>query len=255
MTHDMWVKSLDPKVKGTWNLHTHLPDSLDFFIILSSISGIIGNPAQANYAAGNNYEDAIAHYRRARGLASTTLNVGLVSDAAHFAADSTTFETTIEEYLKRYGHLAPVTVTDREMQLAIEAIMRGDTEVPPQIQVGINSEVPRGDEALNPWSKERKFDLRIERLEASEGDGEKKVSLAEELSLAETGREAVGAMEHALKVHVAAAMTAAAEDIDSEKPLYSFGSKSFNSFPSHPPSCGLIDWTTLLTAVYSSRFS
>jgi KR domain len=39
-----------------------LPPKMDFFIMLSSVSSIIGNVGQANYAAGNTFEDALAHY-------------------------------------------------------------------------------------------------------------------------------------------------------------------------------------------------
>lgn len=225
MTYDKWLEATQPKIKGTWNLHRCLPQELDFFIVLSSMSGIIGNAGQANYAAGNTYEDAVAHYRRARGLAATTLNVGLVTDASHFAA-----EATIEDYLKRYGHWASAVVTDREMQIVLEAIMRGSTDrfsnTPTQLLVGLNGEVPRSEDGLNPWSKDRKFDHRIQRHTASaaSANGITK-SLAEDLKLVDSGREAVAVIENALRCHVAAAMTAAPEDIDSEKPLYSFGSE------------------------------
>lgn len=53
MMFDKWKGLTQPKTKGTWNLHKFFPDDPDFFVILFSISGIIGNPAQANYAAGN----------------------------------------------------------------------------------------------------------------------------------------------------------------------------------------------------------
>lgn len=81
------------------NLHSLLPKDLDFFILLSSMSGIIGNSGQSNYCAGNTYEDALARHRRALGLAVTSLNIGLVTDASHFSEAS-----TIDEYLKTYGH-------------------------------------------------------------------------------------------------------------------------------------------------------
>lgn len=49
MTHDQWTKSLAPKVNGSWNFHKILPQDLDFFVLLSSISAIIGNPGQSKY--------------------------------------------------------------------------------------------------------------------------------------------------------------------------------------------------------------
>ena len=46
MTHDQWVKSLAPKVGGSWNFHSLLPGGMEFFIMLASISGIIGTQGQ-----------------------------------------------------------------------------------------------------------------------------------------------------------------------------------------------------------------
>ncbi|KAH9222301.1 hypothetical protein DL95DRAFT_508189 [Leptodontidium sp. 2 PMI_412] len=64
MSYDDWVAAIDPKIAGSWNLHKLLPDNLEFFIMLSSTSGIVGNPGQANYAAGNTFQNGLAHYRR-----------------------------------------------------------------------------------------------------------------------------------------------------------------------------------------------
>lgn len=52
MTFANWKNCLDPKVKGTWNLHQALPKDLDFFVCLSSIGGSVGNRGQGNHAAG-----------------------------------------------------------------------------------------------------------------------------------------------------------------------------------------------------------
>lgn len=43
-----------------------LPKNIDRFILLSSICGIAGQGGQAEYAAGNTYKDALAHYRIAQ---------------------------------------------------------------------------------------------------------------------------------------------------------------------------------------------
>jgi acyl carrier protein len=76
MTHAQWVQATAPKITGTWNLHQLLPSGLDFFIMLSSISSIMGNRGQANYAAANGFMDALAHHRVAQGENATSLNLG-----------------------------------------------------------------------------------------------------------------------------------------------------------------------------------
>lgn len=74
MPYDSWNIGLKPKVHGTRNLHEYFNSErpLEFFIICSSISGITGNMGQAQYCAGNTYQDTLAHYRRSKGLKVST---------------------------------------------------------------------------------------------------------------------------------------------------------------------------------------
>ena len=75
-----------PKVHGAWALHgatAHLP--LDFFVLFSSMTAVLGQFGQANYAAGNAFMDALAHYRRAQGLVASSINWGPWSEIGMFA--------------------------------------------------------------------------------------------------------------------------------------------------------------------------
>ncbi|CAG8952791.1 hypothetical protein HYFRA_00009036 [Hymenoscyphus fraxineus] len=76
MTHKQWETTIRSKVHTSWNLHTLLPSNLDFFILLSSLSGIYGGISQANYAAGNTFQDALARYRVSRGQKATSFDLG-----------------------------------------------------------------------------------------------------------------------------------------------------------------------------------
>ncbi len=68
-----------PKALGAWYLHQHtLNIPLDFFVLFSSVSSLIGNWGQANYVAANTFLDILAHYRRARGLPAISINWGAV---------------------------------------------------------------------------------------------------------------------------------------------------------------------------------
>ena len=79
MSYENWVQATRPKIDGSWNLHKTMPKDLDFFVMLSSISGIMGNRGQSNYCAGNTYQDALAHYRQSLGLTAHTIDLGAVS--------------------------------------------------------------------------------------------------------------------------------------------------------------------------------
>lgn len=66
---------LAPKVTGAWLLHRlSQTDDLDFFLMYSSVASLLGSAGQSNHAAANAFLDALAAYRRARGLAGQSIN-------------------------------------------------------------------------------------------------------------------------------------------------------------------------------------
>jgi len=69
-----------PKVAGAWNLHRETAGmDLDWFVLFSSASSLMGGAGQANYASANAFMDGLAHLRRAEGLPATVINWGLWS--------------------------------------------------------------------------------------------------------------------------------------------------------------------------------
>lgn len=226
MTYDKWLGATQPKIAGSWNLHSMLPEDMDFFIVCSSVVSVIGNTGQANYAAGNSYKDALAHFRRNKGLAATSLNIGLVIDAPHFTEDF-----TVDDFLGMYGHLIPVSVADREVNIAMEAAMRGTTAdgaaVPPQLIVGMRGDLEREGSVTSLWPKDRKFDHRVQEKGGAGSDSDKN-RLKNTMMSATTIREAADAVEFALKSSVANSMGSSPDEVDAEKPLHAFGSKFIN---------------------------
>jgi NAD(P)-dependent dehydrogenase (short-subunit alcohol dehydrogenase family)/acyl carrier protein len=77
LTPEQVDRVLDPKVAGAWHLHSLTEDlDLSAFVLFSSATGVLGGMGQSNYAAANAFLDALAAYRRARGLAGISLAWG-----------------------------------------------------------------------------------------------------------------------------------------------------------------------------------
>ncbi|KAF6833041.1 Lovastatin diketide synthase LovF 1 [Colletotrichum plurivorum] len=87
--------AVNPKVRGTWNLHNALQsqsEPLDFFFLFSSLSGLGGQIGQANYAAGNAFLDAFVQFRHSQGLACSVLDIGIMEDIGVLARETDRLE-------------------------------------------------------------------------------------------------------------------------------------------------------------------
>lgn len=81
MTFDAWEAANMPKVQGTWNLHeVFAQQHLDFFVLFSSFSGLLGHWGQANYAAANTFLDAFTQYRHSQDLPASVLDISIIED-------------------------------------------------------------------------------------------------------------------------------------------------------------------------------
>ena len=76
-TREKFERVFQTKVLGAYHLHQHtLGCELDFFVLYSSVASLLGLSGQANYAAGNAFLDALAHFRQGLGLPALCLNWG-----------------------------------------------------------------------------------------------------------------------------------------------------------------------------------
>nr|CAG8993141.1 Highly reducing polyketide synthase [Penicillium sclerotiorum] len=133
MTIDDWKTAIGPKVAASWNLHSHFsqPDSLDFFIMLSSLSAILGWASQGNYAAGGSYQDALARWRCAQGLPATSFDLGMVKGVGYVAES-----LTVLNRVRKAGQslaLADETVMDALGTAVVYPLEQ------PQVLLGLNS--------------------------------------------------------------------------------------------------------------------
>ncbi len=99
LDQERFNRVMAPKMMGAWNLHTlTLAAPLDFFVLFSSVTSLVGNPGQGNYVAANTFLDAMAHYRRAQNLPALSINWGAIGEVGYLARHS-----EIGEHLDRQG--------------------------------------------------------------------------------------------------------------------------------------------------------
>ena len=83
MSSETWHMGISQKANGAWNLHHALQgkdSQLDFFLILSSITGSVGTATESNYCAANSFLDSFACHRRSLGLPATSVSLGMISE-------------------------------------------------------------------------------------------------------------------------------------------------------------------------------
>lgn len=100
--------AIKSKVQGSWNLHSLLPQKMDFFILASSMTGVLGQATQINYAAGNTFQDALARYRISIGEKAVSLDLGIISTGGGLLAA----RDDLVKRLKSTGLYSPMTQSE-----------------------------------------------------------------------------------------------------------------------------------------------
>ncbi|MDT0610817.1 type I polyketide synthase [Streptomyces lancefieldiae] len=123
---------LRPKVAGALTLHEATRDlDLSAFVLFSSVSGVLGAPGQANYAAANAFLDAFAERRAAAGLPALSLAWGLWGEAGGMGG------TPAAGDLRRHarGGLAPLATEEALALLDAALCADGPTAVPVRLDL------------------------------------------------------------------------------------------------------------------------
>ena len=120
LTVDEVHDTFTPKVEGNIYLHEvslELGYDLDFFVMLSSLTSISHAATQSSYSAANCYMDEFARYRRKRGLAATSIDLGVIGDAGFMSRHQHNMM-----HLNRNGHY--ITLGHELMALFATALFR-----------------------------------------------------------------------------------------------------------------------------------
>jgi zearalenone synthase (highly reducing iterative type I polyketide synthase) len=240
MSHRDWAESVAPKVAGTWNLHSAVGDKADFFVTLSSFTAIFGERGVANYAAGGAFQDAVAHFRRARGLRAVTLDVGIVRDVGVLSARGMT--EGFRDWEEPYG------LREHDLLRLVKVAIAGDMaqELGPQVMTGLAT----GGSALEagiemPWylsSSDARFAIMAKTGTRTAGgrgsDGSNatgKDSVQSRLAAADSVATGAAVVLEALVDFVAKMLHTTPAEVDTHRFLHSYGIDSLTAIE-------LINW-------------
>jgi amino acid adenylation domain-containing protein len=202
---------MEPKIAGAWNLHRLTVNlRLDHFVLFSSLSSVIGNPGQGNYAAANSFLDALAAFRRARGLPAVAIGWGPVAEVGYLARHE-----EIQQVLSRLGI---GSLTPAEATSILGQILR---HAPPYLLA-----------ARIEWSLLKKANRSMAILAEKEPAGEAENDQAEAVSEGAgvlmrlrdcTGAERARVLEMHLLQRLSKVLAAAPGKTDPERPLTELG--------------------------------
>lgn len=134
MTLDQLLAVTKPKVEGSIYLDRLFSENvLDFFIFFSSVSTVVGNHGQANYAAANAFMASLAEQRRTRGLAASVIDIGPIAGIGYI---SRAFEDgALDRMTMRTSGWAKTSERDFH-QLFGEAVLAGRPGSTGPIEIG-----------------------------------------------------------------------------------------------------------------------
>lgn len=226
MTLEQWKESLAPKLQGSCNLHELLPQNLDFFILLSSVSGIIGAASSANYAAGNTYQDALARYRIGIGERATSLDLGMMIEEGVLKENE-----VLRGRLSRTGYFMGITQKELfalldhycDPSLGLQAPLNS------QVIVGIETLEAVREQGLDPavWMTQRPFWNHFYQMSTGarrEADTTKQgIDYAGQLTTTSSVSEAAEIVTQGLTQKLSRALAVSEDDFDLDKPLHVYG--------------------------------
>ncbi|WP_440119138.1 SDR family NAD(P)-dependent oxidoreductase [Paenibacillus sp. QZ-Y1] len=100
---------LGPKVSGLWYLDEYTRDEpLDFFILFSSLSAVLGNMGQADYACGNAFMDRFAELRQQQVVAGQRSGRTISINWPLWANGGMSIDPDYEQQLEAKTGLAPL---------------------------------------------------------------------------------------------------------------------------------------------------
>ena len=211
MTGGDFGEAMAAKAVGAWNLHAaSLGQPLDFFICTSSVTNLVGNYAQANYGAANEFLEALVRQRRALGLPGLAVGLGIIAGTGIVARDK-----EMGELLRQQG------MGELDEQRSFAAIAHGQRTGAAYVAAALVDWSVAKDFFL-PVARSPRFsliDLEGERGGKGEGSEENRKALAN----AATPQERLARLGEIVIGEVAGVLGMDPENLDIDQPLPSLG--------------------------------
>ncbi|KAK6533658.1 hypothetical protein TWF694_002591 [Orbilia ellipsospora] len=229
MTHSEWIESIAPKVSGSWNLHTVLPKDMDFFVLLSSVQGLLGSRTQSNYAAANCYLDALAQHRVSMGLKAVSLQLGLMDSDGYLSEHAEQKQTMLAQ-----NTYLPLSRDDFHALMDFYCSADLPLLQPNEAQVAIGLQLLQTNSDLDPlgtdWGKDPMF-ASLRRINTVNVASKAKMSVASQLSAAKSAKDAARIVTLALAEKLASSLAGVdrPEDMDTGKSVQSYGVDSLQT--------------------------
>ncbi|CAG8144392.1 unnamed protein product [Penicillium salamii] len=237
MTLDDFNAAVSPKTQGSWNLHCILPQDLEFFVMLSSVCGIMGNRGQGNYAAGNTYQDELARYRSELGMPTFSIDLGVVTSAG-YVAENLMSKRNLDSHLS--GKMDGLS--EEDIFRALEYCLHPDNSPldhpgAHQIVLGLDTveilQPQKNDTEIPSYARHALWthvrgESRVHQDKASSGDhavshGESHDSTSEQLKQANSVNAAKDTILNAIQAKLSSMLSIESTDVDATKKLSDYG--------------------------------
>ncbi|MDQ3814253.1 MAG: SDR family NAD(P)-dependent oxidoreductase [Armatimonadota bacterium] len=197
-----------PQMLGAWNLHIQtLELPLDFFVLFSSFTSLLGNGEQGNDTAAGAFLDALAHLRRAQGRPGLTINWGVIGGVGCVER-----QAEVDDHLLRLG-LKPI-------EAAQALTILGQLLVRNPVQVGVFN-MDWQQRAMTTDCSSPKF---LELISQNDQDQQKDHPSSFQTVLATASpQELEQHVTSRLRDRVAGVLGTASDKLDADKPLAFLG--------------------------------
>ena len=224
---------MSPKVNGAWNLHEALAEEeLDFFVLFSSISCVVGQWGQGNYAAANCFLDSFVQYRHSLGQAASVVDIGVMEEVGYVSQNP----TVLEQFKATSTH----TLREKDLLDALQLVMTQCSARPPSsdgylnaahLTIGLRSTKPLTDPTNRTiWKRDARMSI-YRNLETGEATNSGAANEGLKRFLAEVASQPsmlntqanLDYLTHEIKVQLCSFMLRAEDDVDVKQSLSELG--------------------------------